>query len=168
MPLLYFPSVALWICVLAYKNPEGTPYNWTTFNWDLGDSPWVFVIVSDVIPMGIGFTCTFLALYLNRYVGVLDIKNMSEIYVTKRKGDGTIRDQLTQDMYEATKEDPDRVLYGLTEDNKTRESKRASANRVFEHLDPSDLIEDPMELDVGHDHVEIKNNSDTQARRIRR
>ena len=92
----------------------------------------------------IATACTFAVIHINGYVGVLDCKNLSEIYVTKRTG-GKIRTQLQQDIYELNIEDPDRIISGMTEDNKIRKSVYHRKKAEDEHVtaDPNLDEEDP-------------------------
>jgi hypothetical protein len=92
-------------------------------NADLEIPPILHVFVSDILPSLIACGCTFTAIHLNRYVGVLDIDNYDKIYVRKRKGDGPIRDLDQHDIYNLNKEDTDRVLEEMDFDNEVSKSQ---------------------------------------------
>ena len=92
-------------------------------NWSLFDGvevyPIAHVFVVGIIPFVISKTCTFLTIYLNGKVGVLDTEDVYKILVAGRKG-GKVRDVKQDDIYEANKADPDRVITGLNYDNEIR------------------------------------------------
>ena len=72
-------------------------------------SPIPHILLTDVMLFAIAYFCTFAAIHLNGYVGILDCDNMHEIFVSNRKG-GEIRTHLDQVIYEMDIADPDREL----------------------------------------------------------
>ena len=105
---------------------------------DVNLSPVPHVFVSDVLPSAIAYGCTFGVLHWTGYVGVMNCQNLTEIYVTKRTG-GKIRTQHQHDIYELNQEDPDRIISGLTDDNKVRKSRRTRFSlRHVETIDKED------------------------------
>ena len=77
------------------------------------------VLVSDIVPTFLAFGCTALVIHMNGYVGVLDLQNMQEHLVLKRKG-GSVRTNLEQAIYEL-----DRVP-GKSPSDKSRVSRAMS------------------------------------------
>ena len=80
------------------------------------------VFVSDILHCIVAHFCTFAAIHISGYVGVLDINSMNEIYVRRRKGDGKnkIRNLDQHDIYIMNKEDQDRKFEDMNNDNEVQ------------------------------------------------
>ena len=76
------------------------------------------ILVTDVIPTFVAFSFTAAVIYMNGYVGVLDLDNMQEMLVMKQQG-GQIRTNLEQMIYDLDNEDADRKL-GKQKDTEKR------------------------------------------------
>ena len=61
--------------------------------------PRVHILITDLIPSVVAFSCTALVIFMNGFVGVLDFNNMTEIFVVKRRG-GQVRTEIEQDVYD--------------------------------------------------------------------
>ena len=97
-----------WIFFLSVPHRDDEKVR-TSFFAEFALYPTAHIFLTDVIPLALSYFCTFAAIHLNGYVGILDCDNMDEIYVRKRKG-GQIRTQTQQDAYKLDLEDPDREL----------------------------------------------------------
>ena len=69
--------------------------------------PAIHILVSDIVPTLVAWLCTSLTIYMNGYVGVLDLHNMQEVFVAKRAG-GKIRTEFEHAVYELDQLDSDR------------------------------------------------------------
>lgn len=118
----------LWSCILLSR--DETPVEWNLVSTIIG-KPWsltppINMIVTDIVPTFLAFGCTALVIHMNGYVGVLDLENMQELLVVKRKG-GTVRTQLEQAIYELDGADSDRVLGGSS-------SRKTKINRNISNI----------------------------------
>ena len=117
--------------------------SWGIFGWISWEIPPItHIFLSDILYSALACVCTFLAIHINRYVGVMDIDSCDMIYVVKRKGDGKIRDIHQHDIYNLNKNDPDRVFSQLDNDNEIRKDlNQLDPDRVLENMGNDNQIQ---------------------------
>ena len=85
----YF-SMILWLCILVSEDQSSIEWNWISrvLKTKIVINPLLNILLSDIIPIFLAIVSTVLALYMNGYVGVLDLENLDiqEVQVIKLKG----------------------------------------------------------------------------------
>ena len=80
----------LWLCILVSEDQSSIEWNLISgvLRTKIMIGPLQNILLSDIIPIFLAIICTFIVLYMNSYVGVLDLENIDiqEVQVVKLKG----------------------------------------------------------------------------------
>ena len=89
------------MCILISGDTTEIEWNLvsTLVGYQFKFNPKINMFFTDIVPTFLAFACTALVIHMNGYVGVLDLHNMQEHLVVKRKG-GKVRTNLEQEIYE--------------------------------------------------------------------
>ena len=139
--LILFCSFVFWIFFLAIPHQDDRKVHTSFMSVDWKLNPPAHIFLTDVIPFAVSYFCTFAAIHLNGYVGILDCNDMDEIYIRNRKG-GQIRTQTQQDAYQLDLEDPDRELDCSENKPEEKNSDQPSTKTVNLYVnEPDEFLE---------------------------
>ena len=139
--LILFCSFVFWIFFLAIPHQDDKKVHTSFMGLDWTLNPTAHIFLTDVIPFAMSYFCTFAAIHLNGYVGVLDCNDMDEIYIRKREG-GQLRTQAEQDDYQLGLEDPDRKLDCSDDNLEEKDSEHPSTKTINLYAnEPDEFLE---------------------------
>ena len=122
-------SFLFWVFFLSIPHQDDRVVHASLLSIPFELSPIPHILITDVMLFAIAYFCTFAAIHLNGYVGILDCDNMHEIFVSNRKG-GEIRTHLDHVIYEMDRADPDRELDCSEETLEKEEPEQPSTKTI--------------------------------------